>query len=119
MFDISKVKDTFRIAVLVQFATETGGVTQGQFNGTFKRLPNNEIDEMMDAEPPLLNSETVDRVLIGVDGIGKDGTELPPTEQLEWVKRTPECMAAVVAAFFKNMRPERYNEKTSRKQRRG
>ena len=119
MFDTSKVKDTLTLPVLVQFATDSGGVVQGEFKATFRRLPMPEIDAMIEADPPYSNSETVEKVLVSVSEIGKDGKELPPEEQLAWAKATPECLSAMVAAFFKSMRPERYNEKTSRKQRRG
>lgn len=119
MLNIDKISDVLEIAVLVQFAQGNGTVLQGEFKGVFKRLPTEEVDAMMDAEPALLNSEVVDKVLVGVKGIGKDGAELPGEEQLAWVKKTPECVNAAVAAFFKSMRPERYSEKTSRKQRRG
>lgn len=113
-----KVKDTLEILVLVQFHQDNGTVYQGDFKGIFKRLPNAELDEMADAEPPLLNSEVVSRVLVGVKGIAKGEAEMPSDEALAWVKATPECVNAAVAAFFKSVRPERYNEKTSRKQRR-
>lgn len=118
--DFSRIAETLTITVLVQFVNENGSITQGDFKGVFRRLPVEEVDDMIDAEPPMLNSEIVDRTLISVSGCGRNGVELPPEEQLALVKRTPECVNAVVAAFFKVLRPERYNEKTSgRRSKRG
>lgn len=116
MFDISKVEDTVEIKVLVQFATSRGTTLQGDFIGVFKRLPSSEIDELIDGD--LLPSETAERILTGAKGLANaDGKELPSDEALAWVLKTPECVNASIAAFFKAMRPERYNEKTSRKRR--
>ena len=39
------------------------------------------------------------------------------SEQLAWVKQQPECVNAAVVAFFRRMRPARYDAKTSKKQR--
>lgn len=113
--DLKRLALTITITVLVQFRTEDGSIYQGDFKGVFKRLPQNEVEDMIDADPPMLNSEILDKVLMGVSGIASDGAELPADEQLAWVKRTPECVNAAVAAFFKELRPERYNEKTSGK----
>lgn len=113
--DLKRIASTITIAVLVQFRNEDGSAYQGDFKGVFRRLPQNEVDEMIDADPPYLNSEIIERTLVSVSGIGSAGEELPPEEQLSWVKKTPECVNAAVAAFFKELRPERYNEKTSGK----
>lgn len=113
--DRKRIALTVAITVLVQFRNDDGSIYQGDFKGVFKRLPQNEVEEMIDADPPLLNSEILDRVLVGVSGIASEGVELPAEEQLAWVKATPECVNAAVAAFFKELRPERYNEKTSGK----
>lgn len=118
--NINRVAATIAIAVLVQFRNADGSTYQGDFKGTFNRLPNKEIDDMLDAEPPMLNSEIVEKVLVGAEGISDGEKPMPPDEALAWVKRSPECVNAAVAAFFKELRPERYNEKTSgRRSRRG
>lgn len=117
MFDTEKVKDRLVIAVLVQFATDTAAIVQGEFKGEFKRLPQERIDHLLDSEENYRVSEVIDEILVGVSGIGKGGTEMPAAEQLEWVKATPECVQAAYTAFFRAMRPERYNEKTSRRAR--
>lgn len=104
---------TLGLSVLVQFQNADGTVTQGDFKGTFKRVPQAKIDEMADPTAPWTNSEVLDEVLVGVSGISDGATELPADEQLAWVKQTPECVNASVAAFFKAMRAERYVEKTS------
>lgn len=117
--DIEKIDSapTVDIKVMVQFKGKGTAVTQGDFMGTFNRLPQERIDELMDADEGYRNSEVLDEILIGVSGIGRAGVELPADEQLAWVKKTPECVGAAVAAFFKELRPARYDEKTSRKRR--
>lgn len=117
MFDIQKVKERLQLTVLVQFATDTGGVVQGEFKGEFKRLSQDRIDELADSDNAFTVSEAVDEILLGVSGIGDGTTELPPAEALAWVKKTPECVQAAYTAFFRAMRPERYNEKTSKRAR--
>lgn len=119
MLQIEKVTDqpTVGIKVLVQFKGAGNTVTQGEFMGTFKRVDQDRIDEMLDPEANYKNSEIVEEVLVGVSGIGRGDTELPADEQLAWVKKTPECVAASVAAFFKELRPARYDEKTSKSRR--
>jgi hypothetical protein len=109
---------TVDIKVLVQFKGKGNSVYQGDFMGTFKRLPQERLDELMDPDENYRNSEVLDEVLVSVSGIGSTAGELTPDEQLAWVKRTPECVGAAVTAFFKELRPARYVEKTS-KQRRG
>lgn len=116
---IEKITDTptVDITVLVQFQGANGTTTQGDFVGTFKRLSQERIDEMLDPEENYRNSEIVEEVLLAVRGIGNKDGELPPEEQLAWVKKTPECVSASVAAFFKVLRPARYDEKTSKRRR--
>lgn len=106
-------KPTVEITVMVQFMDGT----LGDFKGTFQRLDQDRIDELLDPEENFSNSEIVDEVLVGVSGITTNGAELPADEQLAWVKKTPECVSAAVAAFFKKLRPERYAEKTSKRRR--
>lgn len=104
---------TVEITVLVEFMDKT----QGDFKGTFKRLNQERIDELADPEAGYSNSELVNEILVGVSGISDGDKELPADEQLAWVKQQPECVSATVAAFFKRMRPARYDEKTSKKRR--
>lgn len=106
-------KPTVEIKVDVQFMDGS----LGDFTGTFARMDQDEIDELMDPEKAYSNSEVVDKVLLGVRGITEGDTELPAEEQLAWVKKTPECVSASVAAFFRKLRPARYEEKTSRSRR--
>lgn len=108
---------TMSLPVLVQFTNGDGSVVQGDFLGKFKRVSQDRIDEMLDPDAAITNSELVEEVLVGVSGIGENGTELPADEQLAWVKQTPECVSAAAAAFFKVMRAARYDERTSTKQR--
>lgn len=109
---------TVDIKVLVQFKGKGASVYQGDFLGTFKRLPQDRLDTLMDPDENFRNSEVLDEVLVSVSGIGHaDGTELPADEQLAWVRKTPECVGAAVVAFFKELRPARYDEKTSSKRR--
>ena len=104
---------TVDIKVLVAFMNGT----EGDFTGTFKRLPQSRLDELLDASAIVQNSEIVDEVLVGVSGIADESGELPAAEQLAWVKQQPECVNAAVVAFFKAMRPARYDERTSKKRR--
>lgn len=111
--DIVDSKRKIEIPVLVEFMDGT----QGDFTGTFERPSQDELDEMMDPEQPWSNSDVLDKYLTGVSGIGTSTGELPPEEQLAWVRKTPECVSAAVAAFFKKFRPVRYGEKTSKPRR--
>lgn len=115
MFDLNRIKSTIAVLVLVQFTQDDGSKLQGEFKAHFKRIEQAEIDAMIDDNTP--NTEVLDRVLESVSGIGSNGQELPAEEQLAWVKRTPECVGAAVAAFFQQFRPDRQNEKTSAKRR--
>lgn len=112
-----ETEPTMQIKVLVQFQKSGGSVYQGDFMGEFKRVNQERIDEFLDEEQGWRNSEVLDEILVGVSGITRNGTELPPDEQLAWVRQTPECVNAAVTAFFRTTRPERYNERTSKKRR--
>ena len=106
---------TVEIPVLVRFMNGT----EGEFTGVFKRLAQERIDALADPEAEYRNSEIIDEVLVGVRGIAENdpSQELPADEQLAWVKQQPECVNAAVVAFFRRMRPARYDEKTSKKRR--
>lgn len=117
MLIIQDVTDTFRKEVLVQFDQPNGTVKQGSFTAEYLRIPQAEIDELMDDES-LSNSALCERVLRGASDIGRTPTELlSPEEALAFVMKTPECVNAAAHVFFRSTRPERYNEKTSRMQR--
>jgi hypothetical protein len=108
---------TVGIKVLVQFQQSGGTVYQGDFVGEFKRVDQARIDDFLDEEQGWRNSDVLDEILVGVSGITRGGVEMPPDEQLKWVRQTPECVNAAVTAFFRITRPERYNERTSKKRR--
>jgi hypothetical protein len=108
---------TVGIKVLVQFQKSGGAVYQGDFVGQFRRVTQERTDDFLDEEQGWRNSDVLEEILVGVSGITRGGVEMPPDEQLNWVKQTPECVNAAVTAFFRAMRPERYNEKTSKKRR--
>ncbi len=108
---------TIDIKVLVQFQKKGGSVYQADFNAEFKRVEQARIDDFLDDEQGWTNSAVLDEILLGVNGITRGGVEMPADEQLSWVKQTPECVNAAVTAFFRTTRPERYNEKTSKKRR--
>jgi hypothetical protein len=113
---INDQSETFEQEVLVQFAQMGGTIKQGSFTAEFKRLSQDELDDMPEDER---NSDLLRRVLKGVKGIGKSPSEpLPPAEQLAFVLNSPECVNAAALVFFRVSRPERYDEKTSRTQRR-
>jgi hypothetical protein len=122
MLETDDIPKTVDIKVLVQFQLGGGRVKQGDFMGVFKRVPQSKVAEMFDDE--WSNSEVIDEVLVGAKGIGKkdgDGklVEMSADEGLAWVRETPETVNAAVAAFFRTMRADRYDERTSRKRRRG
>lgn len=112
--DISK---TFEKEVLVQFDQVGGTVKQGSFMAEFFRLESSVIDELYDLDD-LRNSEVFDKAVKRVWNVGRSkAEELGPEESMALVRRTPECLSAAVTVFFRSTRPERYNEKTSRSQR--
>lgn len=116
MLVIQDVSDTFEIKVLVQFQQANGSVKQGDFFATFKRPEQSRIDELLDEDAGYTRREVLDEVLQSVRGIGRTPSEeLSPDDQIAFVKKTPECVAAAFVAFFKAMRPERYIEGTSKK----
>jgi len=105
---------TFEVKVLVQFAQKGGGVKQGDFMAEFKRKDPAEVDRMVNDD--VTHRELIDEVLVGVSGIGRSPSEpLPADEALEFVKKSPECVNAAAAAFFKATRAERYVDPISRK----
>lgn len=108
---------TVQIKVLVRFKGQGNSYTEGDFLGTFKRIDQERIEELMDPEEGYSNSDLLDEVLVSVSGIGRGDQELSPDEQLAWVKKTPECVNAAVVAFFKEFRPARYEQRTSSKRR--
>lgn len=93
--------------------------SKGDFKGTFKRVSQDRLNELLDPEANFQNGELVDEFLVGVSGIteSEGGPELPADEQLAFVKQTPECVNASVVAFFAAMRPASYDAKTSRSRR--
>ena len=116
MLVIDDASDTFDVKVLVQFNQKNGAVKQGDFMATFKRLPQDRIDELLDEDAGYTRREVLDEALVSVSGIGRTPSEeLPAEQQLDWVKRTPECVGAAFVAFLRAMRPERYIEGTSKK----
>jgi len=116
--NIEQYEESVEIEVLVSFGTTRGTKVQGSFFGKFKRPTQDELTDLLDPENDYSNGELLDKYLESVRGIGKGGNqELDAAEQLAWVKKSPECVAAGAVAFLKAFRPERYDEKTSRRQR--
>lgn len=114
--NIGKVDDKIQLEVLVQFQNGNGTATEGSYKGTFKRPTQEEMDSMLDPDNGVRNGETIDNHLIAVSGIANpDGSELPAEEQLQWVKNSPECVNAGVAAFLRAFRPARYDGKISKR----
>lgn len=119
--DTGIIPNLIPIKVLVQFQRD-GVPYQGDFMGQFRRLAQSRIDQLLDEDEGFRNSDVLDEVLSSVSGIGRKSDaggfeELAADEQMAWVKNTPECVNAAVTAFFRTMRPERYNEKTQKRQR--
>ncbi len=116
---ISRVGDaTIKLPVLVQFHQANGSVYQGEFTGEFKRLSQDQINNYLDDEEAYQVAEVISDILVGASNIAAtDGSDMPADEALAWAQQSPECVGAAYAAFFKAMRPERYNEKTSQKSR--
>lgn len=118
MLLIETRSDTFERTVPVRFAQPGGTFREGEFKATFKRVDKPRLDEMLEAENGYTQSDVLDEVLVGVSGIGRSASEeLPPDEQLAWVKRSPECCAAAFNSFFAAMRQEPGAGKTSKKPR--
>lgn len=118
MFNAEKIVDTIEIKVLVRITQADGSAYDGDFTGVFKKPTQDQLDAAIDEG--WKNSEVLDEYLVGVKGIGRTATEpMPSDEALALVKKTPECVSAACVAFFQKFAPERYNAKTSRKQRGG
>ncbi|MDZ4812058.1 MAG: hypothetical protein SGI99_05500 [Pseudomonadota bacterium] len=112
---VDDVTQTFEREVLVQFAQPNGTVKQGSFTAEFLRLTQEELDDIPEDER---NSDLVRRVLKAVKGIGRTPSDqLSPEESLKFVLNSAECVNAAAMVFFRVSRPERYDEKTSRTQR--
>lgn len=118
MLTIDTTSDTFTRTVKVRFATNSGAFREGDFQATFKRITKDRLDEFLDADAGYTQTEVLDEVLVGVSGIGRSPTEeLPPDEQLKWVRSSVECCNAAFRDFFEAMRQDNGAEKTSKKRR--
>ncbi|HET8555279.1 MAG TPA: hypothetical protein VFL78_10670 [Rhodanobacteraceae bacterium] len=121
MIEIETSSESFDRTVTVQFAQPNGTMRQGDFKATFKRASQELVDEMAGDE--WKNSEVLGEVLLGVSGIGRKNPEtgkteeLPPDEQLAWVRNSPECVNAAVSSFFAATLPANGGSKTSKKRR--
>lgn len=118
--NISKITGTILIDVLVQFQNASGTATEGSYKGEFRRPSQEELDYLLDPENEVRNTETIEKFLIDVRGVGeqKEGggiEELPGDRQLAWVMASPECVNAGAAAFLRAFRPVRYEGKTSKR----
>lgn len=116
MIVIDTTSETFTKTVKVRFATNNNTFREGDFKATFKRISKDRLNEMLDPDANYSQSEVLDEVLVGVSGIGKTPTEeLPPEEQLAWVKNSIECCNAAFRDFFTATRQADGDAKTSRK----
>lgn len=118
--NISKITDTILLEVLVQFQNASGTATEGSYKGEFRRPSQEELDYLLTSENEVRNSETIEKYLVSVRGIGeqKEGggiEELPSDRQLAWVLGSPECVNAGAAAFLRAFRPVRYEGKISKR----
>lgn len=119
MIEIGTPDATFTRTVKVRFATNSNTFREGDFKATFKRIDKARLDEFLDDEAGYTQTEVLDEVLVGVSGIGRSPTdELPPEEQLTWVRNSIECCNAAFRDFFTAMRQDDGAEKTSKKRRR-
>lgn len=107
--------ETIKAVVPVQFHEGDGTVTQGNFTAHFRRISQERIDEMLDANTP--NSEVLEEVLDSAEDIFDGDARMEPAAAMAWVKNTPECVGAAVAAFFEKLRPADTGSKTSKKRR--
>lgn len=118
MIEIDTASESFERNINVQFAQPNGSMRQGDFKARFKRIPQARVEEMMDDQ--WRNSDVLDEVLVCVSGIGRRNPqggveELPAEEQLDWVRRTVECVNAATSSFFEAMQQGSGGSKTSRK----
>ncbi len=118
--NVNKVS-AIKLVSLAVAVTFMDGST-GDFNGEFRRVSQDELDEFM--TDGLTNSELLDKVLERVSGIGAPDpdnasrlAELPADQQLAFVRASPECVEAAALRFFSAMRQERPAEKTSKRRR--
>lgn len=118
MLDIDTIPDTFTRHVKVRFAIPGGAFREGQFTATYKRLPKDRLDELLDPEAGYTQNDVLDEVLVGAGDIGKDKDHpLSSDEALVWVRRSVEASNAAFATFFTAMRQEVGDAKTSAKRR--
>lgn len=116
MIEIGTSESTFTKTVKVRFATNNNTFREGDFKATFNRISKARLDEFLDADAGYTQTEVLDEVLVGVSGIGRSATEeLPPDEQLKWVRNSVECCNAAFRDFFTAMRQDDGAEKTSKK----
>lgn len=122
MITIDTTSDTFTRTVKVRFATDTGSYREGDFKASFKRIGKDRLDEFLDTDAGYTQGEVLDEVLVGVSGIGQKGEdgkteELPPADQLKWVRNSIECCNAAFRDFFEAMRQDSGDAKTSKQRR--
>lgn len=119
MLTIDTQEETFTRNVKVRFATNTpSAFREGDFKATFKRISKDRLDELLDPEAGFTQTEVLDEILVGVSGIGRTPTEeLPPEEQMIFVRGSVECCNAAFRDFFAAMRQDSGDEKTSKKRR--
>ncbi|OON62282.1 hypothetical protein B0920_02045 [Massilia sp. KIM] len=115
MFQISAVNQTYFTPIKVLVPNGDGTGTEYKFKAQFKRLPQEELDDLYrrlnpeklnEGEEPLTDDEVLDRVMVGwADVLDKDGEPLEFNEQnLAIVKNISPTRAVLVVSFFDSMK---------------
>lgn len=108
MLNIKKI-NTFKQLVNVTFPDGN----KGAFDAEFKHFSRKEFDALKSQELP--DDEFLDKVIVGISGIGNGDTELPAQEQKEAVIGDLAMSSAAVKAFVSGLvGAERGNSKRSR-----
>lgn len=103
-----KVKKGNTIAITVEASQATdkpGERSEGSFTATCSKLPDKAARDLLDAlaSGDAAVDEVRDRVLVSVSGIGDDGGEWSPDEQLEFVRSDLALSNLVVTSYMQEI----------------
>lgn len=102
---------TFKKRVTFNVPTENGTFTQVTLETEFKSLPRGELIAM---QQDCNDDEAFDRVVVGVAGVGSEGTELPPKEAKQAMAAENAFVYEALMTYYQAMQGNS-GPKTSRK----
>lgn len=107
MFKVSRDRVFKRkVSVRIPSADSPDQVTEGEFIATFRALARSDYERM--AAEKLTDRQFLEKILVGVEGIGgDDGVAYPPADALALVVEDIELSAAAVQVFVGNYTKER------------